>query len=144
MRRGGATIENSVEYATWSRMKARCYNQNIESYKYYGARGITVCDRWLNNFAAFLADMGKRPSGKYSLDRIDNNKGYSPENCRWATWSVQLENRRPSRMEVYSDLSACAFCGQLLVGRKVGTRTCSRPCRNSFHKRKYREAAKCS
>ncbi len=73
-------------------MKARCLNKNADRYKYYGARGITMCRRWLK-FENFYADMGSRPYGK-SLDRINNNKGYSPANCRWATHTVQMRNRR--------------------------------------------------
>jgi hypothetical protein len=85
----------SSEYITWMAIKERCYNQNSPRYKYYGARGITVCDRWLESFANFLADIGPRPFG-LSIDRIDNSKGYSPENCRWATPVQQARNKRNS------------------------------------------------
>ena len=78
-------------YSTWSGIKSRCYNPNMTSYDYYGGRGITVCDRWLNSFESFLEDMGDRPAG-YTLDRIDSNKGYSPDNCRWANITVQRLN----------------------------------------------------
>ena len=80
-------------YHAWQAMKTRCYNKNFHAYPNYGARGITVCDRWLESFENFYKDMGEKPHKK-SLDRIDNSKGYSKENCRWATSQQQVDNRR--------------------------------------------------
>lgn len=88
----------SPEYRAWQGMKTRCYNDKWPSFNDYGARGITVCDRWLNSFDSFLSDMGRRPAGEYSIDRIDNDLGYSPENCRWATKAEQSANRQCARM----------------------------------------------
>jgi len=77
-------------------MKRRCGNKNDKSWPNYGGRGISVCERWMT-YANFLADMGRRPAGT-SLDRIDNNKGYSPDNCRWATVEEQQRNRRNNKL----------------------------------------------
>ena len=91
-------MATSKIYNIWGAMKARCLNPNDKAYKNYGSRGITVCSRWSgdNGFKNFLADMGEKPKDK-SLDRIDNNKGYSPDNCRWATRKQQQNNIRTNR-----------------------------------------------
>jgi len=80
-------------YQSWNSMKERCNNPNHVGYKYWGGRGIRVCDRWMNSFSDFLADMGERKKG-WSLDRIDCNGNYCPENCRWIPKQEQSKNRR--------------------------------------------------
>ena len=75
-------------------MKQRCHNPKHPRYDSYGGRGILVCEEWRNSFITFYNDMGERPSNKHSLDRIDNDKGYSPDNCRWITRKEQNENMR--------------------------------------------------
>ena len=89
----GTLKENKLEYKSWDGMKSRCLNPNNDKYERYGGRGIKVCDRWANSFKDFLTDMGKRPSKKYSIDRIDNDGNYEPSNCRWATKAEQECNK---------------------------------------------------
>lgn len=83
----------SREYRAWNSMKQRCFNPKHAKYNLWGGRGITVCERWRDDFTAFLEDMGRCPSG-LTLDRIDNNGHYQPDNCRWASWSQQRRNQR--------------------------------------------------
>lgn len=84
----------SPEFYTWTGMISRCTNPNEPEFKNYGERGINVCDRWLNSFENFLEDMGERPSKKHSIDRVDNDGDYEPDNCRWATIKEQSNNTR--------------------------------------------------
>jgi hypothetical protein len=93
------------EYNIWEKMKNRCYCEKDKRYKNYGGRGIKVCDEWKNSFENFINDMGLRPDINHSLDRIDNNKGYCKENCRWATRLEQANNKSNSRLLTYNGLS---------------------------------------
>jgi len=90
------SIKTCTEYNSYCCMKARCFKPYDICYKYYGGRGISVCDRWLgiNGFENFLFDMGTKPSLKHSLDRIDVNGNYEPSNCRWASIAEQAVNKR--------------------------------------------------
>lgn len=95
------------EYGAWAGAIGRCSNPNDDSYEYYGARGIRVCDRWRSGengksgYQLFLEDMGRKPSRKHSLDRINNDGNYEPGNCRWATVETQMQNRRNRRMVIF-------------------------------------------
>ncbi len=108
----GDTIKdiNPSEYKIWIGMKTRCYKSNTISYKNYGGRGIQVCDKWIDKdrgFFNFYNDLGKRPSLGYSLERIDVNGNYCPENCKWATRKEQSRNKRNSILITYNDKTQC-------------------------------------
>lgn len=99
-RNGGAA--KSPEYTAWVSIKTRCLNPAAENYHNYGGRGIRICDEWRDDFPAFLAHVGKRPSAKHSIDRIDNANGhYEPGNVRWATMMEQGHNRRTNLLITY-------------------------------------------
>lgn len=91
------TSGNSPEYNSWANMKKRCSNHNDSEYHRYGGRGIMVCPRWRHDFLAFLTDIGRKPSPKHSVDRIDPDGNYSPENCKWSTPLEQSVNTRGAK-----------------------------------------------
>lgn len=100
------------EYRVWQTMRLRCTDPEHPAFDNYGGRGITVCDRWLNSPAAFIEDMGPRPSPAHEIDRIDNDRGYEPGNCRWVTRSENCRNRRSNRLLTFDGetLSLAEWC----------------------------------
>lgn len=123
-RSGAAGRSGTPSYYTWKTMVSRCYSESNGSYKYYGAKGITVCDRWRGDggFNNFLADMGERPDDM-TLDRIDSSKHYSPDNCRWATRSTQQNNREFCPKYEYNGERLTATEWARKTGINVGTLT---------------------
>lgn len=106
---------DTAEYRIWTGMKQRCLNQKTPDFYRYGGRGITICDRW-QKFENFYIDMGSRPSFRHSIDRINNDGPYSPENCRWTTNHEQHRNTRRNHLVVYRDqqmalIDACKLAG---------------------------------
>lgn len=91
--------KDNPAYTSWHGLRQRCNNSNDKDYARYGGRGIKVCDRW-DSFFVFLADMGERPSSQHSVDRIDNDGDYTPENCRWATKKEQTHNSRVVKLDI--------------------------------------------
>ena len=97
----------SAEYTSWSGLKQRCTNKKHHGYKSYGGRGIKICKRWRNSFKNFFDDMGRKPSPKHTLDRINNDRGYFPSNCRWATAKQQGRNRRNNKKITFQGERLC-------------------------------------
>jgi hypothetical protein len=109
------------EFYSWNHMKGRCFRKTNNAYEYYGARGITVCDRWRNSFENFLEDMGMKPSKKHSIERINVNGNYEPSNCRWATISEQSRNKR-SNILITDGITTMVlqdWCNKLNIHRHV-------------------------
>jgi hypothetical protein len=104
----GQYICRLPEYRAWQSMRDRCHNHKSQDYSWYGARGITVCERWRISFLAFYEDMGPRPSPKHSIDRYPNHSGnYEKTNCRWATMTEQNRNRRDNYLITYQGRTMC-------------------------------------
>ncbi len=92
-------LRHTPEYSIWRSMRQRCSNKNHKSYQNYGGRGITVCEKWKNSFMAFYQDMGARPTDKHTIERVDNNKGYSPENVIWTSNCINCQNQRSTKLD---------------------------------------------
>jgi len=88
------------EYSIWYDMKRRCYNKRNKAYHWYGKKGIIICDKWINSFLAFYEDMGPKPFPGAEIDRIDNDKGYFPENCRWTTHTENIRNSSIAKITI--------------------------------------------
>lgn len=109
----------SPEHIAWCSMNQRCTNPNASAFKYYGGRGITVCERWLHSFENFLSDMGEKPSLKHSIERRDVNGEYNPENCYWATPVEQARNKRNNRLLTYNGETRCLTGWADIIGISV-------------------------
>jgi len=97
--------KQTPEYRCWRDILRRCYDPGFKSYHNYGGRGVVMCNRWKDSFAAFFRDVGPRPSVKHSIDRIDNNGNYESANCRWATKSIQDNNRRTNHLITFNGVT---------------------------------------
>lgn len=115
------------EYSVLQGMRSRCYNENNQRYENYGGRGIKICDRWMdseNGFQNFLEDMGERPDDSYSIERVDNDGDYTPENCDWVVDEVQVNNRRRNknnssgRTGIHFDERSGRWIAQLSKGKR--------------------------
>ena len=101
--------------------KQRCYNPKCRDYQYYGGRGITICQRWLDSFDALVTDMGLRPTSSHTLERVDNNGPYSKENCVWALRQDQMQNTRQVRLVTYKGETKTIAEWERVLGFKSGT-----------------------
>jgi len=97
----GLTTKYPAEFHAWRNMIRRCTKRDCREFFWYGARGITVCDQWIGSFELFLSDVGPRPTKKHTLEREDNDQGYCPANCRWATRREQSSNTRRNHLVTY-------------------------------------------
>lgn len=137
MRKHGLTTKDADNVGQYSYSGAieRCHNPNNRAFKYYGARGIKVCDRWRfgdgikTGLECFLEDMGPRPSAKHSIDRIDCDGDYAPGNCRWATWDVQVSNKRNVKRVRRSDGEEFANCKEASASVNVTANAIGAVCR---------------
>lgn len=111
----------TTEHRTWLAIKERCYNPNADKYRYYGGRGITVCDRWRGSFEDFFADMGPKPTRRHTIDRKDSNGNYDPLNCEWVTQAEQTRNTRRNIRITKDGVTLVASEWDRRLGFKEGT-----------------------
>lgn len=114
-------MTKTPEYRSWAHIKARCTNPNHNDFADYGGRGIKMCERWANSFEAFFEDMGRRPEGMKSIDRIDVNGNYCKENCRWANDHIQSRNKRNNTRIYFNGLEMCLSDWAKHLGINVST-----------------------
>lgn len=109
------------EYKTWARMISRCHDESDQRYPWYGGRGIAVCPEWREDFDRFLEDMGPAPTPTHTIERKDNDAGYSKGNCKWATWKEQAQNRRTTINIVHAGrtLSMAAWAELKKMDRRI-------------------------
>ena len=117
------------EYRCWRRIISRCHNPDDQRYPWYGARGIAVCEEWRASFETFLNDMGPAPSPAHTIEREKNEKGYHPQNCRWATMKEQAQNRRSNVKLTFNGetLTIAAWAERLNMDRRVLWKRLKRP-----------------
>lgn len=101
------SIKNTPEYNCWAMMRRRCNNQRDKCFFNYGGRGIAVCDRWNKSFTNFISDMGPKPTKSHTIERVNNDGPYSPENCRWATRAEQMRNNRKTHFLTFEGKTMC-------------------------------------
>lgn len=109
-------MSKTPEFCAWGNMLSRCLNPNAINFDIYGGRGITVCREWATSFLNFYNDVGPRPSPNHSIDRIDNNKGYFPENVRWSTKMEQQQNLRKNVFITFNGQTHCLREWQRITG----------------------------
>jgi hypothetical protein len=116
-------LATAPEHQIWTQMKVRCNNPKNKGYKNYGGRGIKVCERWQKSFADFISDMGQRPSPNHSIERIDNDGDYEPQNCKWATYTEQANNTRNNHFLTFNGetLTINQWARKLGIDRRVLT-----------------------
>lgn len=114
-------LSNTPEYWCWRRIKQKCYDPYASNFKYYGGRGIKMDESWYNSFEAFFKYVGKRPTPKHTLERINNNKNYEPGNVRWATKREQCNNRRTNKSIEYKGESRTVAEWARVLGLKRQT-----------------------
>jgi len=108
-------MSGTPTFTSWTSMRNRCYRVKDKEYANYGGRGIVVCDEWRNSFQKFYEDLGERPEGS-SLDRIDTDGGYTPQNCKWSTPKEQAQNRRGTQFISFNGMTKCVAEWERFVG----------------------------